>query len=58
MSSVSIDEARAKLSALIHGLHPGDEIVITESEQTVARMLPATPGEARKNGNSARCVER
>ncbi len=48
MSSISIDEARAKLSELIHGLHPGDEIVITEGEQPVARILPAIPGEARK----------
>lgn len=47
MSSVSIDEARAKLSELIHGLHPGDEIVIMEGQQPVARLLPAI---ARKAG--------
>ena len=41
MSSVSIDEAREKLSELIHDLRPGDEIVITEGEQPVARILPA-----------------
>ena len=41
MSSVSIEEARAKLSELIHKLHPGDEVVITEGEQPVARLLPA-----------------
>jgi antitoxin (DNA-binding transcriptional repressor) of toxin-antitoxin stability system len=35
MSSVSIEEARAKLSELIHELHPGDEVVITEGEQPV-----------------------
>jgi prevent-host-death family protein len=44
MSSVSIDEARAKLAELIHELHPGDEVVITEGEQPVARLLPATVG--------------
>ena len=42
MASVSIEEARAKLSELIHELHPGDEVVITEGEQPVARILPAT----------------
>jgi len=42
MSSVSIEEARAKLSELIHELHPGDEVVITEGERPVARLLPAT----------------
>lgn len=47
MSSVSIEEARAKLSELIHELHPGDEVVITEGEQPVARLLPAAT-DARK----------
>ncbi len=42
MSSVSIEEARAKLSELIHELHPGDEVVITEGERPVARLLPVT----------------
>lgn len=41
MSSVSVEEARAKLSELIHDLHPGDEVIITEGEQPVARLLPA-----------------
>jgi antitoxin (DNA-binding transcriptional repressor) of toxin-antitoxin stability system len=30
------------LSELIHELHPGDEVVITEGERPVARLLPAT----------------
>lgn len=42
MSSVSIEEARAKLSELIRELHPGDEVVITEGERPVARLLPVT----------------
>jgi antitoxin (DNA-binding transcriptional repressor) of toxin-antitoxin stability system len=40
MSNVSIEEARAKLSELIHDLHPGDEVIITEGENPVARLLP------------------
>jgi prevent-host-death family protein len=43
MSSVSIDEAQAKLSELIHELRPGDEILITEGKEPVARLLPAAP---------------
>lgn len=52
MSSVSIEEARAKLSELIHELHPGDEVVITEGERPVARLLRATApaGETRQLG--------
>ncbi len=41
MSSVSIEEAQAKLSELIHDLHPGDEVIITEGQHPVARLLPA-----------------
>jgi prevent-host-death family protein len=48
MSSISIDEARAKLSELIHDLRPGDEIVITEGEEPVARLLPPTAARAPK----------
>jgi prevent-host-death family protein len=48
MSSISIDEARAKLSELIHDLRPGDEIVITEGEEPVARLLPATAARLQK----------
>jgi len=48
MSSISIDEAQTKLSELIHSLHPGDEIVITEGERPVARLVPAMAGKAGK----------
>jgi antitoxin (DNA-binding transcriptional repressor) of toxin-antitoxin stability system len=48
MSSVSIDEAREKLSELIHDLRPGDEVMITEGEEPVARLRPAASGKVRK----------
>jgi prevent-host-death family protein len=38
MSSVTVQEAQAKLSELIHGLTPGDEVLITENNQPVARL--------------------
>ena len=48
MSTVTIQEAQAKLSELIHGLTPGDEVVIIENEHPVARIVPASPSSQRK----------
>ncbi|NLX98027.1 MAG: hypothetical protein GXY83_17840 [Rhodopirellula sp.] len=39
MTSVSFQEAQANLAVLIHNLKPGDEIVITENNQPVARLV-------------------
>jgi antitoxin (DNA-binding transcriptional repressor) of toxin-antitoxin stability system len=39
MSTVSVQEAQAKLSELIHKLKPGDEVVITENNQPVLACL-------------------
>ncbi|HEX3068900.1 MAG TPA: type II toxin-antitoxin system Phd/YefM family antitoxin [Thermoanaerobaculia bacterium] len=41
MTTISIEEAQAKLPDLIHHLHAGDEVVITENDQPVARLVPA-----------------
>jgi len=40
MTTISIEEAQAKLPDLIHRLHSGDEVVITENSHPVARLLP------------------
>jgi prevent-host-death family protein len=40
MATVTIQEAQAKLADLIHRLSPGDEVVITENDQPVARLVP------------------
>ena len=48
MPIVTIEEARNKLSELIHRLTPGDEVVITENDQPVARLVPTTPTPTRK----------
>ncbi len=42
MSTISVQEAQARLSDLIHELKLGDEVVITENNQPVARLIPAT----------------
>jgi prevent-host-death family protein len=39
MSSVTIEEAQAKLTDLIHKLGPGEEVVITENNQPVAKLV-------------------
>jgi prevent-host-death family protein len=41
MTAVSIKEAKAKLSELIHKLKPGDEVIITEKNVPVARLVRA-----------------
>jgi len=39
MTTISIQQAQAKLTDLIHDLNPGDELVITENDQPVARLV-------------------
>jgi prevent-host-death family protein len=40
MTTISIEEAQERLPDLIHRLHSGDEVVITEDSQPVARLIP------------------
>lgn len=40
MTSLPIHQVQAQLPELIHQLAPGDEVVITENDQPVARILP------------------
>jgi antitoxin (DNA-binding transcriptional repressor) of toxin-antitoxin stability system len=39
MSPISIEEAQPNLPQLIAHLSPGEEVVITRNEQTVARLI-------------------
>ena len=39
MSTISIQDAQSQLPNLIHRLNPGDEIVITERDQPVAKLV-------------------
>jgi antitoxin (DNA-binding transcriptional repressor) of toxin-antitoxin stability system len=55
MVTVTIQEAQAQLLDLIHRLHDGDEVIITENDQPIAKlartepkkMWPCTAGSAR-----------
>lgn len=52
---ISIEEAQAHLAELIAGLQPGEELVITQNERPVARLIaqsreerqPRQPGSAK-----------
>lgn len=39
MSTVSIQEAERRLTELIRQLKPGDEVVITDNDQPVAKLV-------------------
>ncbi|MEX0714240.1 MAG: DUF2281 domain-containing protein [Pirellulales bacterium] len=43
MPTVTIHEAQARLLELIHRLAPGDEVVITENDQPVAKLARTEP---------------
>jgi prevent-host-death family protein len=40
MTTVSLQHAQAHLSDLVHHLAPGDELIVTENNRTVARIVP------------------
>ena len=44
MTTVTIQEAQSRLTDLIHRLSPGEEVVITENDQPVARIVPTSAG--------------
>jgi antitoxin (DNA-binding transcriptional repressor) of toxin-antitoxin stability system len=43
MATITMQEAQAKLPDLIHNLTPGEEAVITENNQPVARLVSERP---------------
>ena len=43
MSTITIQEAQATLSDLIHRLAAGDEVTITENDRPVAKLTPTEP---------------
>jgi antitoxin (DNA-binding transcriptional repressor) of toxin-antitoxin stability system len=42
-ATITIEEAQAKLQELIHQLAPGEEVVITENQQPVAKLVNEKP---------------
>lgn len=43
MTIVTLKEAQSGLAEIIHRLTPGDEVVIMENDQPVARLVPTQP---------------
>jgi len=43
MPTITIQEAQAQLTDLIHRLNHGDELVITENDQPVAKLARTDP---------------
>jgi prevent-host-death family protein len=54
MSTVPIHEAGPRLSELIHRLKPGDEVIITENNQPVAKLIGQAPAvcQPRRRGSA------
>ena len=47
MTTITIQEAQANLRDVIHALPPGEEVVITENDRPIARLLPAAESTAK-----------
>jgi len=45
MRTVTVEEAQATLRELIYGMEPGEEVIITENGQAVARLIRLNPDE-------------
>ena len=43
-TTISVEEAQAKLSEIIGELGPGDEVTITQGSRAVARLRPVAAG--------------
>jgi antitoxin (DNA-binding transcriptional repressor) of toxin-antitoxin stability system len=41
--TVTVEEAQAKLREIIHQLSPGDELIITENQLPVAKLVTEQP---------------
>lgn len=52
--TITVEEAQARLKELIRGLAPGEEVVITENQQPVARLVSEQPLK-RKPRQAGRC---
>jgi antitoxin (DNA-binding transcriptional repressor) of toxin-antitoxin stability system len=48
-ATITVEEAQARLKELIHRLTPGEEVIITENQQPVAKLV-AAPAAERKLG--------
>ncbi len=48
MTTISIEDAQAKLPELISGLSDGEELIITQGDRVVARLVGEAPEPRRR----------
>jgi prevent-host-death family protein len=46
-ATITVEEAQARLKELIHQLAPGEEVIITENQQPVAKLVSEPPKPAK-----------
>lgn len=54
MQTVELEEAQARLPALIDGVVRGDEVLITKNDRPVAKLVPSGNGRGRPQFGSAK----
>ncbi len=54
-TNITVEEAQANLKSLIHQMAPGDEVVITENQQPVAKLI-SEPGKKRQPREAGNCI--
>jgi len=50
MNAITLQEAQSKLPDVIHNLTPGEEVVITENDQPVAKLVREKPAVRQRAG--------
>ena len=56
MSTITIADAQANLAELVHQLTPGQELVITEHNRPIAKLVPTSAARTPKLGTMAGTV--
>jgi antitoxin (DNA-binding transcriptional repressor) of toxin-antitoxin stability system len=50
LTSITIEEAQASLKDLIHKLNPGQELIITENEKPIAKLISEPQKSQQRHG--------
>jgi antitoxin (DNA-binding transcriptional repressor) of toxin-antitoxin stability system len=58
MHHVSLEEARDQLATLVHEAAGGDEVILTDGDQPVARIVAFSVPRAKRTAGSARGLVR
>ena len=55
-ATITVEEAQAKLKEIIHQLAPGEEVVITENQQPVAKLVSEQPKRPSRRVRARACA--